>query len=183
MTTASPIYRLLPHPCHSVPERLGVTVQLRRQNAGWQFSYRLAGASLLRLPAPGPAQAADLLWQYTCCEAFIGTSRDGAYREFNFSPSSAWAVYQFSAYRERDTGFVPPASPRIACQRTADECRLEAWLPDALMPAQDGAPLGLSAVLEHADGDKSYWALAHASEQPDFHHSAGRCISLDAPLP
>ena len=29
--------------------------------------------------------------------------------------------------------------------------------------------LGLSAVLEEKDGTKSYWALAHSSEQPDFH--------------
>ena len=29
--------------------------------------------------------------------------------------------------------------------------------------------LGLSAVLEEKDGTKSYWALAHPTEKPDFH--------------
>ena len=29
--------------------------------------------------------------------------------------------------------------------------------------------MGLSAVLEEQDGTKSYWALAHLNEQPDFH--------------
>ena len=29
--------------------------------------------------------------------------------------------------------------------------------------------LGLSAVLEEKDGTKSYWALAHMGEKPDFH--------------
>ena len=29
--------------------------------------------------------------------------------------------------------------------------------------------LGLSAVLEEKDGTKSYWALAHAADKPDFH--------------
>jgi hypothetical protein len=29
--------------------------------------------------------------------------------------------------------------------------------------------LGLSAVLEEKDGTKTYWALAHPSEKPDFH--------------
>jgi len=29
--------------------------------------------------------------------------------------------------------------------------------------------LGLSAVLEETDGTKSYWALAHCGEKPDFH--------------
>ena len=26
------------------------------------------------------------------------------------------------------------------------------------------------AVLEEKDGTKSYWALAHAADKPDFHH-------------
>jgi hypothetical protein len=29
--------------------------------------------------------------------------------------------------------------------------------------------LGLSAALEEKDGTKSYWALAHPPEKPDFH--------------
>lgn len=182
MTTASPSYCLQPHPSHRIPEGLAVSVRIQRQDAGWQFSYRIAGCSLLRLPALLPAQATDNLWQHTCCEAFVGAIQESAYREFNFSPSSAWAVYQFKAYRERDTGFVPPASPRINSQLTDDDYLLEAWVPDILLPAFAGAPLGLSAVLEHADGSKSYWALCHATEQPDFHHSEGRCISLAAPL-
>ncbi|MBI1251562.1 MAG: hypothetical protein GC189_08835 [Alphaproteobacteria bacterium] len=31
--------------------------------------------------------------------------------------------------------------------------------------------VGLSAVIETIDGGKSYWAIAHPSERPDFHHS------------
>ena len=30
--------------------------------------------------------------------------------------------------------------------------------------------LGLSAILEEADGTISYWALAHPPGRPDFHH-------------
>ena len=30
--------------------------------------------------------------------------------------------------------------------------------------------LGLSAVLEEVDGTKSYWALTHPGDKPDFHH-------------
>jgi hypothetical protein len=32
--------------------------------------------------------------------------------------------------------------------------------------------LGLSAVLEEKDGTKTYWALEHPSDKPDFHHAA-----------
>ncbi len=31
--------------------------------------------------------------------------------------------------------------------------------------------VGLSAVIEEVGGHRSYWALAHPSGKPDFHHS------------
>jgi hypothetical protein len=31
--------------------------------------------------------------------------------------------------------------------------------------------LGLSALIEDTSGRKSYWALAHPSGNPDFHHA------------
>ena len=37
------------------------------------------------------------------------------------------------------------------------------------VPADSNWELGLSAVLEEKDGTKSYWALAHPAEKPDFH--------------
>ena len=38
------------------------------------------------------------------------------------------------------------------------------------LPSDENWDLGLSAVLEERDGTKSYWALAHPSGKPDFHH-------------
>jgi hypothetical protein len=38
------------------------------------------------------------------------------------------------------------------------------------LPSDGNWELGLSVVLEERDGTKSYWALAHPSEKPDFHH-------------
>jgi hypothetical protein len=29
--------------------------------------------------------------------------------------------------------------------------------------------IGLAAVIENTDGNKTYWALQHYAEQPDFH--------------
>ena len=36
----------------------------------------------------------------------------------------------------------------------------------------------LSAVIEEADGTKSYWALAHAPGKPDFHHADGFALEM-----
>lgn len=37
---------------------------------------------------------------------------------------------------------------------------------------------GLSAVIEEAHGQKSYWALAHGSDKPDFHHPDSFVLEL-----
>ena len=44
----------------------------------------------------------------------------------------------------------------------------------------DGAPwlAGLSAVIEEAQGALSYWALAHPSDKPDFHHPDSFVLDL-----
>ena len=38
--------------------------------------------------------------------------------------------------------------------------------------------VGLTAVIEDADGGIAYWALAHPGEQPDFHHPASFTLRL-----
>jgi hypothetical protein len=40
---------------------------------------------------------------------------------------------------------------------------------------------GVSAVIEEADGTKSYWALAHPPGEPDFHDPESFVLSLPAP--
>ena len=50
-------------------------------------------------------------------------------------------------------------------------------LPD--LPRDAPWQLGLSAVIEEADGRLSYWALAHPPGKPDFHHSD--CFALELP--
>ena len=39
--------------------------------------------------------------------------------------------------------------------------------------------LGLSAVIEQADGTLSYWSLHHPSGRPDFHHHSARALRLE----
>jgi hypothetical protein len=38
------------------------------------------------------------------------------------------------------------------------------------LPRDVGWRLGLAAITEDTRGGKSYWALAHPSGKPDFHH-------------
>ena len=69
-------------------------------------------------------------------------------------------------------------SPHIETSRTDDRFILEANLDFATFPGRD-ARIALSAVIEEADGTKSYWALAHPPGAPDFHHPD--CFALRIP--
>ena len=42
----------------------------------------------------------------------------------------------------------------------------------------EGRKLALSAVIETVDGAKTYWALAHPSDKPDFHHPDSFVLDL-----
>ncbi len=56
---------------------------------------------------------------------------------------------------------------------------LEAHIPAALLSTDSGSlHIGLSAVIEAADGTLSYWALTHPGERPDFHQRAAFTLRL-----
>lgn len=71
---------------------------------------------------------------------------------------------------ELDVGDVggPPSS----------QYALSACLDDAEFDWSGGALAAITAVIEEADGTKSYWALAHPVEKPDFHHPDGFVLEL-----
>ena len=73
------------------------------------------------------------------------------------------------------------AAPRIETRSAAGRYTLLAALElDALssLPSEAGWRLGLAAVIEETDGNKSYWALAHPPGKPDFHHADGFAYDL-----
>ncbi|MBA3997133.1 MAG: hypothetical protein C0466_08175 [Candidatus Accumulibacter sp.] len=158
-------------------------------DGGLRFSFRLSGdLSGVRLPAPAPAARRDGLWRHTCCEAFVGARGAPAYREFNFSPAGAWAAYAFSAYRQA-AGELPAAAPAIRVARDDGRDGEEAAslslfatvAADCLPPAGEGLDIGLSMVVEAADGTLSYRALRHCAERPDFHRRDSFALLLPFP--
>jgi len=150
-------------------------------NGTLALSYKLdCNPDDLKLPLTYPASAADHLWQHTCCEAFIAAADSLEYQEFNFSPSSQWANYRFSDYRVRDATFIAPAAPQIAVQRREKSLQLDVRLGREMLPVAAVWNIGLSIVIEAADGSKSYWALTHCAAQPDFHRRQSFALTLNA---
>jgi len=111
----------------------------------------------------------DKLWQSTCFEAFVQEEGASAYREHNFAPSGDWAAYD-CADRRKEMANADLANPPYI--RLEDN--LTWWTLGATFAIEAGKRwrLGLSAVIEEQDGTKSYWALAHGGDKPDFHDPA-----------
>jgi hypothetical protein len=136
--------------------------------------------SRLRILAPRSPGRADGLWRHTCFEAFVMAESGPGYREFNFSPSRQWAVYAFGDYREGGAP-VSAATPKLVVRRTRNRLQLEAQLDRDCLPPGRALRLGLSAVVEDADGGLSYWALQHPPGKPDFHHADAFAMPVALP--
>lgn len=147
-------------------------VAVSREGSRLTLTYFIQGdTSRLHLPPFLSRERADGLWTTTCFELFVRQT-DDAYLEFNFSPSGQWAAYRFEGYRD---GMRPVAGAPVLDSGHRVETGAMGFV--ALVDikteefAADGAlRLGLSAVIEEEDGAKSYWALTHPSDKPDFHH-------------
>lgn len=175
-----PLLDLAPHPAVPAPffGRVRASARLAA-DGGLILDYLItAPPGTLRVPLPAAPTFTDALWQHTCCEAFVAATGGKAYREFNFSPSGAWAAYDFSGYRQRLAGPPPAIAPLIDCQANDQELMLRATLPAALLPLADRWQIGLTVVLESNAGSKSWWALAHTADRPDFHPLASFTLTL-----
>ncbi|MFC4292010.1 DOMON-like domain-containing protein [Sphingorhabdus arenilitoris] len=119
---------------------------------------------------PKPSERSDGLWQTTCFEIFL-QGGDSDYLEFNFAPSGQWAAYHFTEYRGGMTA-LEIAGPEIGLDASDSHFALEAAL--VLPKNWWGRDLtaAISCILEETHGTKSYWALAHHRDQPDFHDQA-----------
>ena len=173
------------HPACRAGAVSAIAVEVRRGADGaLRLAYRLHGDPAgLRIPAPATPGPVDGLWQHTCLEAFVAAVDAENYHEFNFSPAGHWASYRFTACRERDSDFVPGAVPTIDFQPLSAGFELRATIPAALLPPGTSLQLGLTAVIEAADGSKSYWALAHCAAQPDFHLRQSFTLTLPRNAP
>lgn len=169
---------LKPHP-DTPSEAVGrLRVDVERSEGGrLSLRYLLGGwRERLLLPAKTASVRADELWKHTCFEAFVRGAGSEAYYEFNFAPSTQWAAYRFERYREGMSiadDVVPPTTEVISRPSNFE-------LATAVTLAHAPGPwrVALSAVIEEADGAKSYWALKHPAGKPDFHHADSFALEL-----
>lgn len=171
-------HTLVAHP--DTPPRQAQHVRARLSPSGYRPSvveYRVFADSGLTLPPVERAERRDGLWRTTCFELFVQSEGEERYREYNFSPSHCWAAYCFDSYRKGGRE-LPLDTPKIKGWADVTGYALHVQL-NLVAPWASASRLGLSTVVEEADGTKSFWALAHPPGSPDFHHPD--CFALDLP--
>lgn len=178
---------LLRHPATADDILTGITVEVDALTSDLLvLYYRITGdIDRLRLPAQAPSKFQDELWRHTCLEAFIALPGSDVYFEFNFSPSSQWAVYRFDGYRQGMTPLHPEPSPRVVVRRRDGELDADIDIHLGAIAGLTASEtkgrelrIGVAAVMESEQGHISYWALAHPPGKPDFHHRDGFALVL-----
>ena len=172
-------FRLIPHPAFPAPAGLVLGVECKFDSAGGLticFDCDCEPSALL-VPPPGNKVRTDELWRHTCGELFLA-DRSGRYREFNFSPSGAWASYDFSAYRKRIEILPEVSPPDLDFSLTPGGWKM--WIRMLSGNTFGFDRIGLTAVIEAADTSLSYWAISHPEPNPDFHDPKGFSIPVTA---
>lgn len=174
-------HRLTAHPAHPPARVSGVEARLIGWDASWlRVRWRIEGAQALVVPAFAGRGRADELWKTTCFELFLRPSGSEAYVELNFSPSERWAAYDFSAYRAGMAMRPASREPDSTMRLGSSFAIFDAAVPRDVLPALPAAA-NFTAVIEEEGGVKSYWALAHPSDKPDFHDPA--CFTAEVAAP
>ena len=128
----------------------------------------------IKMPTHSHSQRQDNLWKTTCFEIFWQPEGGTYYREFNLSPSSMWAAYDFDDFRLNGRD-APVGAIAIACGKHDAKLDLEVSIASELPTP---ASVALNAVVEDLAGNIQYWALAFPEGQPDFHSKVCRTKKL-----
>ena len=176
------IHQLVCHPQMTGNAVTSIEVEAIRTEFGQLVLRYSTRGQIASLSVPAPVRNGsrlDGLWQTTCFEAFVKGASD-QYVEINLSPSTGWAGYYFSTYRQ-SSGLLEIDAPPIDIDLGRSELIVTAAVDLSVVPLIDGAPwsIGLSAVIEETDGTKSYWSLRHPPGPPDFHHPD--CFAFELP--
>ncbi|MFC5343491.1 DOMON-like domain-containing protein [Brevundimonas staleyi] len=157
---------LAPYPGTGLTGRVDVVLDWEGR-AAVHVAFKASGFEAgVVLPETDAPTRKDELWRHTCCEIFA-LRRQGGYVEFNLAPSGDWAAYSFDGYRQGMAN-LDSSPPDLRMKAAEDGFELSGFVHLAEWPLIEA--IGLSAVIETPDGAKTYWALAHPSDKPDFHH-------------
>ena len=171
------MHTLLLHPDCSAGAASSISASIEPTPAGCQATFVVTGdMARIIIPASQEPGRYDDLWKTTCFEIFWQHG-PAAYREFNLSPSTRWACYDFDDFREGMRN--GPAAVEITVSTSATELRLVANIASELaLPAR----VALNGIIRGEDGENRFWALDFPAGKPEFHAATCRALPLEAPV-
>ena len=174
-------HQLVAHPAHPPQRVSGVEARVIGFDADWlRVRWRVEGAQDLVIPAFAGRGRADELWRTTCFELFLRPDGGDGYVELNLSPSERWAAYDFAAYREGMAQRPASREPDCTMRQGSSFAIFDAAIPLTALPDRE-CRMNLAAVIVERGGEKSYWAIDHPADKPDFHDPACFAATLLAP--
>jgi hypothetical protein len=148
-----------------------------RLRVRWRLTGQLGGISI-------PERALDPeritgLWEGTCFELFVAPVHSGGYWEVNVSPAGHWNVFGFASYRLGMSEEAAFGSLPVEVWRSDSELSLAFDLDLVpIVSSKTALHAGVAAVIRHAQGGLSFWALRHRGPRPDFHLRESFALSL-----
>ena len=174
-------HELMPHPAYPPASVSSVRARITGRDANWlRVRWRVDGVQNLVVPKFSGRGRADGLWQTTCFEMFVKLRGGTSYREFNLAPSERWNAYAFDAPRTGMRELPMDREPDCTMRLGSSFAIFDAAIPaDAIPPVN--CDYAMTCVIEERGGTKSYWALGHKGDAPDFHEAACFTGELAAP--
>jgi hypothetical protein len=171
------MHQLISHP-HCAPGSVTtIEATLEATAAGCRATFVARGdIGRIAIPVDQPDRGRfDKLWQTTCFEFFWQAEGGSWYREFNLSPSTRWACYDFDDVRKGMRN--APANVDIDVAISATELRLTA---DIISDLRRPAKVALNGIIQDSDGKNRFWALAFPEGAPEFHSTVCRVLAVPA---
>ena len=143
-----------------------------------RIEYHLSGLSgAVAFPSTSANPARRLqLWRHTCFELLWGPLRQPGYWELNAAPAGHWNILSFTGYR-RGLREELRVGARVTTCRRPDAFSLFCILPAVALTGNGPYRLAPAAIIIHADGRRTFWAIRHPGEAPDFHHPASFALT------
>lgn len=136
-----------------------------------RIKYELCGLdsdAVFPTPSANPARRLQL-WRHTCFELLWGPFNDPRYWELNASPAGHWNILSFTDYRlgmREETRIAA----RVRTQRRPAGFSICCTVPVAALECLGPYRFAPAAIIRLAGGRRTFWAIRHPGQAPDFHH-------------
>ncbi|MBE9059625.1 DOMON-like domain-containing protein [cf. Phormidesmis sp. LEGE 11477] len=179
-------FQLQPFEAIASNTALSITGRVTLEKDRLAIAYLLSGdlEKVAIAPLRSGSQRRDRLWEQTCFEFFLACgptpTTNTPYWEGNLSPSGDWNVFALERYRQNSQEEEAISDLPFGVENKPDSLYLDLWELDisGLVGTHRPLWLGISAVIVLKTGSQTFWAIAHPSSEPDFHHPNSFVLAL-----